>query len=256
MEQELFNALEKLCEEKAVICSGREYKLGKNILRYGSNLLHLRFDRLINDYKDKKATNLIEKKLSDNLFTKEKVEYFGTEVKKRIAVYTCITGSYDCIQVPLISFENVDYYILTDQQDQYSKYKGKYRFIQLPDNILEKGRIVANRYAKFHPREYFRNYDYSIYMDGNIRVISDIRKFVTKCDKKTGIAMHKHRERSCAYQEAKVCQMLRRGDTEKISLQMRNYKKEGFPTKFGLNEATVIACDLKNDISINLLEKW
>lgn len=69
----------------------------------------------------------------------------------------------------------------------------------------------------------------------------------------TGIAMHNHRERDDIFSEAESCKLLRRGDPDKIDLQMTRYKSAGFPAHFGMNEATVIVSDLKNE---NLLNFW
>ena len=59
---------------------------------------------------------------------------------------------------------------------------------------------MINRYIKLHPQEFFLNeYRYAIYIDGNIRVMSDLSPYTRKCNCKTGIAMHRHVQRICAY---------------------------------------------------------
>lgn len=255
MEDELYNALEKLNMEKANIRNSKEYKIGNAIKENMNLMFKLKIKKLITNLKNKKAKKKIDKVYCnpDNFeYTENNVDYKHA----KIAVYTCIIGNYDNIQIPLIKFENVDYFILTDDIGKYEKYRDYYNIVEIPNKILEKSKIEANRYVKFHPSEYFKEYDFSIYLDGNVRIISDIRTFVKRCSDKTGIAMHTHRERNDIYDEAKVCKLLRRGNSTNIQKQMELYKKEEFPERFGMNEATIIVSDLHNNESVKLLDEW
>ena len=102
---------------------------------------------------------------------------------------------------------------------------------------------------KMHPFEFFKDeYDYTIYIDGNVRIISDVTSlFRVAKDSKCGFAMHEHYRRKCAYDEADVCVYKNKGNAEAIKKQMKRYEKEGFPRDFGLLEATIIVTDLKNN---------
>lgn len=256
-EQMLYEVIEQLNKEKKEIRASKYYKIGAAITLYGEDLRRLNFRHLIKNLKDKRAKRIIE----------EKYAYRGNELKpnikivetcrdKRIAIYTCITGGYDSAQIPLVRFDNVDYILFTDQTKKFVEQDDKFIIREIPDEICAKGQILANRYIKFHPHELLHDYDYSIYLDGNIRVVSDIRGFVKQCTHSTGIAMHRHRERNCIYKEAEVCKLLRRGNTEKINTQMAKYRAASFPSDFGMNEANVIVCNLHNSMSIKLLDDW
>ena len=215
MEDDLYNALEKINMEKANLRNSKEYKIGNGIKENINLLFKLKFKKLITNLKNKKAKKKINKIYynPDNFkYTENNVDY----KRAKIAVYTCIIGNYDNIQIPLIKFENVDYFILTDDIGKYEKYRDYYNIVEIPKKILEKNRIEANRYVKFHPSEFFKEHDFSIYLDGNVRIISDIRTFVKRCSDKTGIAMHTHRERNDIYDEAQVCKLLRRGNSTNI----------------------------------------
>ena len=257
MEEQVYILLEKLNQEKQGVLNSKYYKIGYALLMYYNNIKKLRFLKIKKDVFDNIATRIVRKKYEYRL----NIEFENKDEKKdfkgkRIAVYTCITGDYDNIQIPLVKFDNVDFYMITDDAKRYRKYSKLYKIIELDNTIKKLGDINANRYAKFHPFDYFNNYDYAIYMDSNIRVIGDIRTFVNYCTELTGLAMHRHRSRDCIFIEARVCKILRRGNFELIDKQMNRYRTEGFPNDFGMNEAGIIVTDLHNLSARHLLEKW
>ena len=253
--EEIYEALERLNKEKNELKTSKEYKIGHAIKKYCKCIMKFKYKQLINDIKNKKAKNIITKKYyhpTNSEIKENEIDY----KKVKIAIYTCILGGYDNIQIPLVKFDNVDYYIFTDEIEKYKGYNNIYNVVKIPEKIQNNGNIIANRYIKFHPSEFFKSYDYAIYMDGNVRIVSDIRTFVKRCSIKTGIAMHTHRERNCIYEEAQVCKLLRRGNKNKIDQQIKQYREEGFPAKFGMNEATIIVSDLKNNEASRLLLEW
>lgn len=256
MEEELYNALEKLNEEKKELLNSKEYKLGCFFIK---NLKLLKKFKIAN----------VMKNINGHINKKKISKKYNTDIQKKcnklnklnyktvkIAVYICIVGDYDNIQTPLLKFDNVDYFLITNNEEKYREYSNYFNIISLEEEILKNGNILANRYIKFHPDKYLKEYDYAIYMDGNVRITSDIRKYILSINEKTGIAMYNHRERDDIYNEAEVCKILKRGNRKYIDWQMERYKKEGFPEKFGMNEATIIISDLKNLESIRLLDEW
>ena len=54
-----------------------------------------------------------------------------------------------------------------------------------------------------HPDVLFEDYNYSIYIDGNIKVIGDLTAYINLISK-AGIAVHRHGKRDCVYEEAKL----------------------------------------------------
>lgn len=255
--KDVYKAIEELNKEKQDVFNSPYYVLGWGIKRYLNLLGHFKFKEIYDGLKILHINNKVDKELSDDTKDdKEVINFDKTCEDKKIAVYTCVTGGYDDIHAPLVFFDNADYYLVTDDVEKYKKYSNIYKIIKLDDEIIKLGNTYANRYAKFHPFNFFKGYDYSIYIDGSVRVLSDIRPFVYKSDIKSGVAMHKHSGRKCAYKEAKACIMKGKGNGELIAAQMERYKKEGFPSMFGLNECGVIAVDLKNDNAKVLLEAW
>lgn len=255
MEDKLYEALEILNKEKATLLNDKKYKFVKAIYDFKSLFLKFDVKAIIKKIREKKIKGTVKKKYfhPECLSCKENnVDY----KKVKIAVYTCIIGEYDNLQIPLLEFNNVDYYLFTDNVEKYAKYSNIYKIIKIDDEVLKLGNIAANRYIKFHPKEILKEYEYTIYIDGNVRIVSDIRTFVKKCNDRTGIAMHTHRERNDIYDEAAVCKLLKRGNSKMIDTQVSKYIEEGFPKKYGMNEATIIVSDINNKISEKLLNDW
>ena len=169
----------------------------------------------------------------------------------KIAVYGCITNGYDFVKQPVYVGKDTTYHIFTDI---ISGNTGIWQ-----EHLVDCGEYVkdANRYYKFHPFELFPDYDYAIYTDGNVKVLSDISTICSIASKsKTGIAMHRHHARECAYQEALACKYYKRGNYIKIQEQLSRFRDEGFPEDFGLCEATIIVYDLKNAVAKKIAEDW
>lgn len=172
----------------------------------------------------------------------------------RIAVYSCITGGYDNLVEPFFAINNVDYIMFTDNPNL----KGdKWQVRPIPSTIAEHDdNTLINRYIKMHPDVVGTQYDYALYVDGNICVVSNVRNMVNAIMPKTGIALHRHSSRDCIYNEVKVCLNTKRGNAHKLKEQVDRYKNEGMPEHYGLLEATVILTDLHNSIALELQDKW
>lgn len=144
---------------------------------------------------------------------------------KDLAIYTAITGGYDSLK------EHVnlpgDLFVFTDGKVANDKY------CVLPCLNLFKSN---NRNAKIHKvlnHLYFSEYEYTLWIDGNIRIKKDISSLVTEW-KMHDISLFKHPERTCAYEEANVCSKYKLDKAPVITKQVEKYKAEQFPEKYGL----------------------
>lgn len=167
-------------------------------------------------------------------------------------VYTCVTGGYDKnIQEPYTKKQDFIYYT-----EAGSQLKSENWIIKPIEELNLTGNQI-NRFYKFHPAKYVGSYRYSMYIDGNVKIISDITPFFYAAkESKWGIAMHAHSERNCVYKEAKACLFYKRGNADAIANQMEFYRKEGLPDEFGLCMAAVIVVDNQNPHSKLILDAW
>lgn len=255
-ETELYDAIECLEKEKRGLSDAPDYRKLLGVKKYISCIKKGDYKELRKMILDKRAANVIKKKKYSHVLQPVVKNNNVNYEQCRIAVYTAVVGDYDNIPNHLVSFANVDYILYVDNVEKYENYNGKYIVKKIPDNIVNKGQIHANRYLKFHPAEFLGEYDYAIYVDGNVRIISDIRPFVNMCSAKMGLAMHAHRERDCVYDEAEVCHLYRRGNSGKIREQMKRYISEGFPKHYGMHEATIIVSDIHNPNAQKFLDLW
>jgi len=108
---------------------------------------------------------------------------------------------------------------------------------------------------KILPHLYFPDHKYSIWIDGNILPISDIRLLI-KYLKDANIAMFKHEDRSCIYNEAEVCSRVGKDSPETIEKQMNRYLAENYPKENGLTWNGIIFRK-HNDLElIKAMEAW
>ena len=175
---------------------------------------------------------------------------------KKVAVYTCITGQYDGAQRPLYYTDHCDYILFTDQPASEDA-KG-WAVKPIPEEILHLGdNVMINRYLKMHPAELFRDsYDFAIYIDGNIKPVTDLSVLCELINPSVGLATHRHCHWVSIYDEITACRMMEKGDGEKLEEQEKRYREAGFPEGFGMAECNVIITDLKSEKAEGLLSGW
>ena len=253
-------------EDKEKILIEKIEQLNNEYLSSGEYSLGVYVKYLYSLFKKKKYIKLArmimlhftQKKKKDR--NKEKVEIknekyiINNNSNKKIAIYTCITGNYDKVEEPLIMESACDYYLFTNNSNLKSNC---WTIKEIPEEISKiDDNAKINRYIKMHPKEMFPDYDYAIYIDGNIKLVSIISKFIEKVNDKTGLAIHRHCERKCIFDEIKACRAYGKGNYSKLKEQVIRYKNEGFPKEYGMLECNVLVSDLKNENSKNIFDNW
>ena len=172
-------------------------------------------------------------------------------------VYTCVTNGYDLPHAPLYSPAGLESVLFVDGvTSELMQDDGGFviRRVENEASLVSSGN--PNRYCKMHPGEFFDS-DFTIYTDGSVQVVCDLADWCAIARaSETGVAMHAHSSRECAYDEACACIASKRGNSDAILRQMERYEGEGFPRRFGMREATVIVSDLRNPLASNLLAAW
>lgn len=173
---------------------------------------------------------------------------------KRIAVYTAVFGGYDRIWQPLFCPDNVDYFIFTD-----GELPPKSRWVKRPwegpadaDSMTP---AEKNRYLKMHPHLLFGEYEYSVYVDGNILVTADLTALALQAQD-FPVAMHIHKDRDCVYQEIDTCIEKGKDVPEALERQRQLLQQLGVPPHWGLLEAPVIARRHHDPCCIRIMESW
>lgn len=174
--------------------------------------------------------------------------------KKKTAVYTAVFGGYDAACFPEYQNQDMDYFYVSDiKPEGLPEY---YHWVNAGD-IIPAGitsPIKRNRYIKMHPHLFLKNYQYSIYLDGNITVKGDLSGFL--CGSRTGIGVFMHPMRECVYYEALSIVNFKRVDVEDVCRQMNRYFEEGMPCRYGLAEMSVIVREHMKKECVVVMETW
>lgn len=182
-------------------------------------------------FKVKKNSRLM---LKNNKFTSS----FEEEFKGRLAVYTVCSGMYDIIKEPIFVDDRIDYFVITDQEISNDSVWKK---IEIPKEIQSFSNLAKARYIKTHPDLFFSKYEYSVFIDGNVRITCDIYPILnTLISSNKVIAIHRHQCRDCIYEEGKAVYAVGKAKRKDIKNQLSTYNKEGFPKHYGLFETNII----------------
>lgn len=183
--------------------------------------------------------------------------YFSNE---KIAVYTACMGGYDNIEEPLIRPDNIDYFLITDSptQDESSASESLWTTIRAEEVVpteYVRDPVLANRWCKMHPHELFPQYPLSIYLDSNIRVVSDLTALTSAM---TGfpVCMFRHKQRDCVYEEIHACLLKKKDTRTALQRQESLLRTHGVPEHYGLLEAPVLVRRHTNPACRDLMRTW
>jgi MoaA/NifB/PqqE/SkfB family radical SAM enzyme/quercetin dioxygenase-like cupin family protein len=173
---------------------------------------------------------------------------------KKIVVYTVITNNYDKLRNPSYIDQDVDYVCLTEQRVWFSLINNTvWQIKPLPRYRCDD--VRRQRRAKILPHRFFPEYEYSVYVDGNIHIIGDVTQ-VLKRHGDPKILSFKHPDRDCIYAEGDECIALGKDEPATISGQLNQYRSEGYPAHGGLIEGNVLI-RRHNDAEVKkVMEDW
>ena len=172
----------------------------------------------------------------------------------RVAIYTVSTGGYDSVKEPIYKDDNFDYFVFTNADVPENSVWKK---ISAKDLRPEMTPLEQARYIKTHPHNYFKEYEYSVFIDGNVQIATDIRPLIfTMIYNERVIAIHRHNIRNCAYHEGRIIWAQGRAKWCDIKKQLTHYRKEGFPKHFGLFETNIVIRKHQDPNCINIMETW
>lgn len=174
--------------------------------------------------------------------------------KDKIAVYTCITGGYDSIKEPLYVNPDIDYLVFTDGEVPANSVWKKFD-INAIEEIRKLDNKDKNRAIKILPHVFLSGYDYTIYVDGCITIITDMLPVIEHMGSKL-LGVHLHQTRDCIYMEAEGVIHSGRASAELVNKQMSRYKREGYPRHYGLYENTILVRPNRNQRTIKLMDDW
>jgi len=120
------------------------------------------------------------------------------------------------------------------------------------------GSETSPRSARAHkllPHRLFPDAEVSLWIDGNISVHCDLDRVVEGYLHDADLALHRHRDRDCVYEEGAMCIELGKDDEERIGSQLRGYERRGHPRHAGLY-ATGVLLRRHTEAVRRLGERW
>lgn len=172
------------------------------------------------------------------------------DFKGRVVVYTAIFGGKDKLQ-EVRRMPGVDFVCFTDDDNLRSK---TWKIIKVNGPYADP-RKNAKLY-KVLPHRYFKDHDYSLWVDGTHVPIVDCRYLVHQFLNRDDMALFAHRKRKCVYQEMEACVNYNKADRQIVKKQEEKYKREAYPADHGLAECTVILRRHQSPKVIKAMEDW
>lgn len=177
--------------------------------------------------------------------------------KARKVVYTCITNHYNKLMQPYCIDSEWDYICFTDCEELLrSNRVGVWKIRKILVNDLDCSRI--NRWHKVNPHLVFPEYQESLYIDGNINIISRyIYDTIGKA--KSPMLFSRHFTRSCAYEEIRALLASHRISEENkklLTMQRDIYDAASFPKNYGLSENNVIYRQHHTEVVKQVMTMW
>ena len=165
-------------------------------------------------------------------------------------VYTAVFGNYDKVSAINPNY-NCDFICFTDNPECVS-FGWKVVLVELNGEMPAQ----ANRRYKMLPHIYLRNYQFSLYIDGNITLMADPTPLFHKYLDITVMAIPAHPFRNCAYLEANECVEKGIVNKDEVEKQMSRYAEQGFPENYGLTANGIILRNHLNNEVILLMNYW
>lgn len=137
----------------------------------------------------------------------------------KVCVYTSVFGDYDKIVEPVSQSIPIDFKVCNEPHD------------------LGSPRLEA-KYYKMHPPE---GYDYTIWVDGSVRITSRFFAEYMVSQAKDKWAFFPHPWRNCIYAEAEEAHNMKKYLDQPIMKQVNFYRSEGMPADYGMPSCGIIA---------------
>ena len=191
-------------------------------------------------------------KPKEEVKVEEKPDVLAKECGK-IVVYTCITGGYDNLIKP-VKTKCVDYICFTDNLEINPN---GWELRPIPEDVKDLSKVKQQRMVKVLPHKYLPEYDISIWVDGSVEVKADVKEFIKDfiyCGK--SIFIPEHPARNCIYKECNAVKALKKDTTDLPDKQMKKYKEEGFPEKYGLVQSNIMVRWHNNEDCKEVMEIW
>ena len=146
----------------------------------------------------------------------------------RGVIYTAITGGKDELREPAFLTPNVDHICFTDNP----KLKSDVWDIR-PIKYRHTDPVRVAKHPKLLPHLYLREYDWSLWIDGNFEIKDELTEFIERHISLAAFSAFRQFQRSCVYDEVQACIDMGKDNPALLRAQGEKYRKfrmpEGLP---------------------------
>jgi hypothetical protein len=172
--------------------------------------------------------------------------------KNRKVVYTAITGCYDELFTPEYINKDWDYICFTDNPDLTSDF-WQIRRMKESDDLDS---VKKARKYKIQPHRYLPEYQISLWVDGNFRIVGDIDEYIKIYALKKSMMCMNHPDRDCVYQEAEAVVKLKKDAENIVSIQIKKYIEENYPKNNGMIASGILYRKHNDPVVKELMNEW
>lgn len=172
----------------------------------------------------------------------------------RGAVYTAVYGNYDVIEEPMFVNPKLNYYAFTDSDLPVDSVWKKVDISNYPQ-LQSLDNYHRAKYIKMFPYEFFKDYDFSIWVDGNVNLIADTYP-VAIMSKGSPMATYSNPIHDCICTEARYMIFQGRLPSDGAKIQLSDYQQAGFPEHFGMREFSIIYRDHRSKECYEMMKEW
>ena len=171
--------------------------------------------------------------------------------KKKIVIYTAISGGYDSIKLPEKLDPRFDYVLFTDT---FALDTGVYQV--RPITYFHEDATRAARFVKTHPHMLLEDYDIAIWIDANIIIQGDIHPLVEEfLASAKAVAAVPHPIRKSIYEELEACIQRKKENPKTMKEQIAHYRQAGFDHG-DLIESNLMMFNLRDERVRPFLDAW
>lgn len=159
----------------------------------------------------------------------------------KVAIYSCITAGYDTLVQPAdCAPEGFDFLLLYPRGQKPGFDTGVWRLREFDCTI--KDPVLLSRYPKLNPHVVLPDYEYSLWIDGNVSIASpDFYKTVQeKIESEVPYSGVRHFQRDCVWDEAYKCFRTGRITIFQYWNALIRLRFKGMPRHYGLCENNLI----------------
>lgn len=171
-------------------------------------------------------------------------------------IYTSIVGDFDNLIQPPVFDKDFDYICFVKKGQLNKDRIGIWTIREIP--FINNDNRMISRYPKLQPHKLLAEYEYSLWVDGNVSIKDDMIYKIIKNKIKDNIKYSglNHWGRDCVYDEAAGIANLNKESFFNLVRTVIFLKKQNFPKHYGLYENNVILRKHNDSNIINFDNLW